>query len=314
MPRGRPRPRRRCTGPVDTVERVTAPELPQSSPGPRRQRSPTTGGDAEPSGRRRRDRGRCRGRDRPRPAGPHQALRRHRRGRRDRPRRRGRLVLRHRRAERRGQDHHALDGHRPPPPGRRPGARARDRRLGRARPRQARDRRAARRAAAVRPALRRAAAPLLRRAARARRRDRAAAHRRPRRRVRPRGRDRAPRRRLLGRHDEEDRARRGDDPLAAPPGARRAVRVRRPGVRGEHRRDPAALRRGRRHRRALEPRHGPDPARLRPRRRDRRRPACSPPARRTRSAAGESLEERFVALAGGRRAAAGMEWLHSFTE
>jgi ABC-2 type transport system ATP-binding protein len=30
--------------------------------------------------------------------------------------------------------------------------------------------------------------------------------------------------------------------------------------------------------------------------------------------AGESLEERFVALAGGRRAAAGMEWLHSFTE
>jgi ABC-2 type transport system ATP-binding protein len=29
---------------------------------------------------------------------------------------------------------------------------------------------------------------------------------------------------------------------------------------------------------------------------------------------GESLEERFVALAGGRRAAAGMEWLHSFTE
>jgi ABC-2 type transport system ATP-binding protein len=28
----------------------------------------------------------------------------------------------------------------------------------------------------------------------------------------------------------------------------------------------------------------------------------------------ESLEERFVALAGGRRAAAGMEWLHSFTE
>ena len=28
---------------------------------------------------------------------------------------------------------------------------------------------------------------------------------------------------------------------------------------------------------------------------------------------GESLEERFVALAGGRRAAAGMEWLHSFT-
>jgi ABC-2 type transport system ATP-binding protein len=30
--------------------------------------------------------------------------------------------------------------------------------------------------------------------------------------------------------------------------------------------------------------------------------------------AGETLEERFVALAGGRRAAAGMEWLHSFTE
>jgi ABC-2 type transport system ATP-binding protein len=30
--------------------------------------------------------------------------------------------------------------------------------------------------------------------------------------------------------------------------------------------------------------------------------------------AGESLEERFVALAGGRRAAAGMEWLHSFAE
>jgi ABC-2 type transport system ATP-binding protein len=30
--------------------------------------------------------------------------------------------------------------------------------------------------------------------------------------------------------------------------------------------------------------------------------------------AGQSLEERFVALAGGRRAAAGMEWLHSFTE
>ncbi|WP_375388327.1 ABC transporter ATP-binding protein [uncultured Amnibacterium sp.] len=29
---------------------------------------------------------------------------------------------------------------------------------------------------------------------------------------------------------------------------------------------------------------------------------------------GRSLEERFVALAGGRRAAAGMEWLHSFTE
>ena len=29
---------------------------------------------------------------------------------------------------------------------------------------------------------------------------------------------------------------------------------------------------------------------------------------------GETLEERFVALAGGRRAAAGMEWLHSFTE
>ncbi len=28
----------------------------------------------------------------------------------------------------------------------------------------------------------------------------------------------------------------------------------------------------------------------------------------------ESLEERFVALAGGRRAAAGMEWLHSFAE
>jgi ABC-2 type transport system ATP-binding protein len=28
----------------------------------------------------------------------------------------------------------------------------------------------------------------------------------------------------------------------------------------------------------------------------------------------ESLEDRFVALAGGRRAAAGMEWLHSFTE
>jgi ABC-2 type transport system ATP-binding protein len=29
---------------------------------------------------------------------------------------------------------------------------------------------------------------------------------------------------------------------------------------------------------------------------------------------GDTLEERFVALAGGRRAAAGMEWLHSFTE
>lgn len=30
--------------------------------------------------------------------------------------------------------------------------------------------------------------------------------------------------------------------------------------------------------------------------------------------AGQSLEDRFVALAGGRRAAAGMEWLHSFTD
>ncbi len=30
--------------------------------------------------------------------------------------------------------------------------------------------------------------------------------------------------------------------------------------------------------------------------------------------AGRSLEERFVELAGGRRAAAGMEWLHSFTD
>ena len=29
---------------------------------------------------------------------------------------------------------------------------------------------------------------------------------------------------------------------------------------------------------------------------------------------GRTLEDRFVDLAGGRRAAAGMEWLHSFTD
>jgi ABC-2 type transport system ATP-binding protein len=29
---------------------------------------------------------------------------------------------------------------------------------------------------------------------------------------------------------------------------------------------------------------------------------------------GESLEDRFVALAGGRRTAEGLEWLHSFSD
>jgi ABC-2 type transport system ATP-binding protein len=30
--------------------------------------------------------------------------------------------------------------------------------------------------------------------------------------------------------------------------------------------------------------------------------------------AGQTLEERFVELAGGRRAAEGLEWLHSFSD
>ena len=79
------------------------------------------------------------------------------------------------------------------------------------------------------------------------------------------------RRRLLGRHDQEDRARVRHDPLAAAARARRAVRVGRPGLGGEPHRDPRALRRGRRHRRALEPRHGPHRAGLRLRGDHRRR-------------------------------------------
>ena len=167
-------------------------------------------------------------------------LRRHARGRRHRPHRARRHLLRPRRPERRRQDDDAVDDRRAAAarprldPGERRGCGIRSAR------REAADGRAARPPAHVRPAHRTAAAPLLRRSARSALGRRREPHRRPRPRVRPVGCARPRRVGLLRRHGQEGHARRRDDPLAAAAGARRALRVGRSGLERDHPRHPLA--------------------------------------------------------------------------
>ncbi len=223
------------------------------------------------------------------------------------------LDLRRRRTERRGQDHDALHGHRTAASGRRDGDRARPRRLVRPDRGEARPRCPARPAAPVRPADRRTAAAVLGDPPRPGRCDRSGAQRRPRRGVRPGGGTRSPGRRLLGGHGEEDRPRRDAHPLAPRARARRTVRVRRPGERGDDHGHPAPLHARRRDRGALEPLHGARPAHVRLGRDHRRRPR--PGLRTMAQVRGRrSLEDKFVELAGGRVVAESMEWLHSFSD
>ena len=223
--------------------------------------------------------------------------------------------LRHRRTERGGQDDDAVHGHRSAASRRGHCARARRRRLGRPGHGQAQHGRAARPAEALRSAHRQPAALLRGRAARAR----------PAPTVKARTADLAAAfgledalepagRRLLGWHDQEDRARRGDDPLAAGCSfsTSRSSRSTRCPLRTSSRscrstRPPAA--------RSCSPAtawtsssESATPWRSSSTAR------CSPREPCDRCAGAQSLEERFVELAGGRRSAEGMEWLHSFSD
>ena len=87
-------------------------------------------------------------------ARPGQGVRAEGRGRRDQPRRAARIVLRHRRPERRGQDHDAAHGDRAAASRSRPGVGRRHRRVGRPDRGEGAHRRAARRPRAVRTAAR----------------------------------------------------------------------------------------------------------------------------------------------------------------
>ena len=121
------------------------------------------------------------------------------------------------------------------------------------------------------------------------------------------------RRRLLGRHDEEDHPGDRPRPRAACPRPRRALRGGGPGLRGDDPRHPGGLRRRGRHGHPLEPRHGPRRADLHPRRRDLRRPRPRA-GHRGRGAAGGSLEQRFVDLVGGSIEVEGLAWLRTSSD